>query len=51
MENTEDTVPLTRKNVSLDDLPALISVPEAAAILGLKRATAYRYARLPDVAG
>jgi predicted DNA-binding transcriptional regulator AlpA len=29
---------------SLDDLPALISVPRAAAILGLTRATAYRYA-------
>jgi excisionase family DNA binding protein len=29
---------------SLDDLPALISVPKAAAILGLTRATAYRYA-------
>jgi hypothetical protein len=27
-----------------DDLPALISVPVAARILGLKRASAYRYA-------
>ena len=27
-----------------DDLPALISVPVAAEILGLKRASAYRYA-------
>jgi predicted DNA-binding transcriptional regulator AlpA len=27
-----------------DDLPALISVPAAAKILGLKRASAYRYA-------
>jgi predicted DNA-binding transcriptional regulator AlpA len=27
-----------------DDLPALISVPVAAKILGLKRASAYRYA-------
>jgi hypothetical protein len=27
-----------------DDLPALISVPLAAELLGLKRASAYRYA-------
>lgn len=27
-----------------DDMPALISVPVAARILGLKRASAYRYA-------
>lgn len=27
-----------------DDLPALISVPQAAKLLGLKRASAYRYA-------
>jgi predicted DNA-binding transcriptional regulator AlpA len=27
-----------------DDLPALISVPMAAELLGLKRASAYRYA-------
>ena len=27
-----------------DDLPALISIPVAAKILGLKRASAYRYA-------
>ncbi len=33
-----------RRRQSLDDLPALISVPKAAAILGLTRATAYRYA-------
>jgi Helix-turn-helix domain len=29
---------------AVDDLPALISVPVAAKILGLKRASAYRYA-------
>jgi hypothetical protein len=28
----------------VDDLPALISVPRAAEILGLTRASAYRYA-------
>jgi predicted DNA-binding transcriptional regulator AlpA len=28
----------------LDDLPALISVPRAAQLLGLSRASAYRYA-------
>lgn len=28
----------------INDLPALISVPVAAALLGLKRASAYRYA-------
>jgi hypothetical protein len=33
----------TRK-ISVDDLPALIPVPLAAAILGLSRASAYRYA-------
>jgi predicted DNA-binding transcriptional regulator AlpA len=27
------------------DLPALLSVPRAAAILGLSRASAYRYAK------
>jgi len=44
MESTEDTVPITGQSGVLDGLPALISVPKAAAILGLKRATAYRYA-------
>jgi hypothetical protein len=28
----------------IDDLPALISVPRAAELLGLTRASAYRYA-------
>jgi Helix-turn-helix domain len=32
------------KPSAADDLPALISVPVAAKILGLKRASAYRYA-------
>jgi predicted DNA-binding transcriptional regulator AlpA len=44
MENKEDTVPVASQSDALDGLPALISVPEAAAILGLKRATAYKYA-------
>jgi len=44
MDNTEDTVPMSSQSGALDGLPALISVPEAAAILGLKRATAYKYA-------
>jgi predicted DNA-binding transcriptional regulator AlpA len=42
----EVIVPINGNRDSLDDLPALISVPQAAAILGLKRATAYRYAAL-----
>jgi predicted DNA-binding transcriptional regulator AlpA len=32
-----------------DDLPALISVPRAARILGLSRASAYRYASSGDL--
>ncbi|MEQ7011002.1 helix-turn-helix domain-containing protein [Actinopolymorpha sp. B17G11] len=31
------------------DLPALISVPDAAKILGLSRASAYRYAKDGDL--
>src|SRR6266487_2839397 len=40
------TLPIEQasRRQSLDDLPALIAVPRAAAILGLTRATAYRYA-------
>jgi predicted DNA-binding transcriptional regulator AlpA len=38
----ERDVPM--KPNAADDLPALISVPVAAKILGLKRASAYRYA-------
>lgn len=44
MEYTEDTGSATGQGGVLDGLPALISVPEAAKILGLKRATAYKYA-------
>lgn len=33
----------------LDDLPALISVPHAAKLLGLARASAYRYAASGDL--
>jgi predicted DNA-binding transcriptional regulator AlpA len=32
-----------------DDLPALISVPHAAKLLGLARASAYRYAAAGDL--
>jgi predicted DNA-binding transcriptional regulator AlpA len=30
--------------VSTEDLPALLTIPRAAALLGLSRASAYRYA-------
>jgi hypothetical protein len=33
----------------VDDLPALLSVPRAAVILGLSRASAYRYAAAGDL--
>lgn len=33
----------------LDDLPALISVPHAAKLLGLSRASAYRYAAAEEL--
>jgi len=46
MESTEDTVLTTRISGALDGLLPLISVFLAAEILGLKRATAYRYAKL-----
>jgi predicted site-specific integrase-resolvase len=45
MESTDDTVLTTSPGGVLDGLPPLISVPLAARILGLKRATAYRYAK------
>ena len=35
---------VTTPRTTLTDLPALISVPRAAKILGLSRASAYRYA-------
>ena len=46
MASTEDTVLTTSLSGVLDGLPPLISVPLAAEILGLKRATAYRYAKV-----
>jgi predicted site-specific integrase-resolvase len=46
MESTEDTVLTTNLDGVLDGLPPLISVSLAAEILGLKRATAYRYAKV-----
>jgi predicted site-specific integrase-resolvase len=46
MDSTEDTVLTTRISGALDGLLPLISVFLAAEILGLKRATAYRYAKL-----
>ncbi len=44
MEHEEIIVSVNGKRVSFDDLPALIPVPVAGEILGLTRATAYRYA-------
>ena len=44
MESKELTVRVHGHSVPFDDLPALIPVPMAGEILGLKRATAYRYA-------
>ena len=35
---------MTNQSTALDNLPALISVPRAASVLGLSRASAYRYA-------
>jgi predicted DNA-binding transcriptional regulator AlpA len=40
---------VTNEPVDLDQLPALISVPQAAKILGLARASAYRYAAAGDL--
>jgi hypothetical protein len=34
---------------SLDGLPVLISVPRTAALLGISRASAYRYAESGDL--
>ena len=34
---------------ALDSLPVLISVPRAAALLGISRASAYRYAESGDL--
>ena len=44
-----EEIPTVTKPVDLDQLPALISVPQAAALLGLKRASAYRYAAAGDL--
>jgi predicted DNA-binding transcriptional regulator AlpA len=35
--------------IDFDNLPALLSVPAAAELLGLKRASAYRYAATGDL--
>ena len=40
----EPAGPRVRSGTDLSELPALISVPRAAAILGLSRASAYRFA-------
>jgi hypothetical protein len=44
MEHEEIIVSVNGERISFDDLPALIPVPVAGEILGLTRATAYRYA-------
>jgi hypothetical protein len=44
MERKEIIVRVNGQSVLFDDLPALIPVPTAGEILGLTRATAYRYA-------
>jgi hypothetical protein len=44
MEHEEIFVIVDGKRIRFDDLPALIPVPIAGEILGLTRATAYRYA-------
>lgn len=36
---------MSKHRIDIDELPALISVEVAAELLGLKRATAYRYAK------
>lgn len=46
MESAEDTVLTTNPSGVLDGLPPLISVPLAAEKLGLKKSTAYRYAKI-----
>ena len=44
MEHEEIMVTVSGKRIPFADLPALITVPIAGEILGLTRATAYRYA-------
>lgn len=40
---------MTNQPVDFDQLPALISIPQAAKLLGLPRASAYRYAAAGDL--
>ncbi len=46
MERKEIIVRVNGRSIAFDDLPALIPVPTAGEILGLTRATAYRYAAM-----
>jgi Helix-turn-helix domain len=46
MEHEKIIVSVNGERISFDDLPALIPVPIAGEILGLTRATAYRYAAI-----
>lgn len=46
---TEDTTVSTPHTDAFADLPALVSVPKAAALLGISRASAYRYAAGGDL--
>jgi hypothetical protein len=49
MDRKKIIVRIDGKDVDFDDLPALIPVPVAGQILGLMRATAYRYAATGDL--
>jgi hypothetical protein len=49
MEHEEIFVIVDGKRIRFDDLPALLPVPIAGEILGLARATAYRYAATGDL--
>lgn len=40
---------MSSQTTDIDQLPALISVPQAAEILGIKRSSAYRYAAAGDL--
>lgn len=42
--DTRSTMTTPQRRSPLDDLPALIPIPHAADLLGLSRASAYRYA-------
>lgn len=39
----------TARENALDDLPVLISIPKTAAVLGIGRASAYRYAAAEEL--